>query len=259
MELLKRVIIAAIFIPVLLWIYFTGGLILTVLLGALCALSSFELLKMFEKKSVKLLFFNIVLSFALFYSISQGLPYSLIIIFFVLLFNGAKDVFLSCLDGSVQRISGALLAVIYPAIGFGLLYRLGDFHNTLIPVLAILIWITDSFAYFVGMSMGRHRGFFKCSPKKSIEGFVAGIVFAFIGSFIAHKLFPQIYLMKHVVMLTVATGIFGQFGDLFESVLKRDFQTKDSSQLIPGHGGVLDRFDSLLVSAPIMYILLMLF
>jgi phosphatidate cytidylyltransferase len=212
---------------------------------------------MYEKKGVSLLSLNMVFSFGLFYCIAADmLLVALLLVFFIMLFNGAKDVALSRCDGSVGRMSGALLAVLYPAICFGFLFRLNGFDNTLIPILAILIWITDTFAFFIGMTLGKHRGFFKCSPKKSIEGFIGGLVFAFIGSCGVMIAFPDIYSFGHVIVLAIAAGIFGQFGDLFESIIKRDMDVKDSSSLIPGHGGVLDRFDSLLIAAPALYVMI---
>jgi phosphatidate cytidylyltransferase len=176
-------------------------------------------------------------------------------IFFTLLINGSVDVFTNRMEGSVSRSSSALFSVLYPAIGLGLCYHLVDFHTLLLPILAILIWITDTFAYLIGMLWGRHRGFFQCSPKKSIEGFLGGFIFAFLGSFIVYMRYPDDYSLKIVMFLTISAGIIGQLGDLYESVLKRDFGVKDSSNTIPGHGGVLDRFDSLLIAGPTLYIL----
>jgi len=257
MNLLKRILVAVVAIPVLLWIYYVGGIVLIGFLSVLSAVCTYEIIKMYEKKEINVLFVNTVFSFGLFYSIaSDMLSVAISIIFFILLFNGAKDVFLSRCNGSVGRMSGALLAVLYPAISFGLLFRLGEFHSTLIPILAVLIWITDTFAFAIGMKFGKHRGVFKCSPQKSVEGFVAGIVFAFIGSYLAMLMFPDFYNWGHVVILGVSAGVFGQFGDLFESVIKRDMTVKDSSTWIPGHGGVLDRFDSLLIAAPVLYVMM---
>jgi len=257
MNFLKRVIVAIIFIPVLLWIYYLGGLVLAVFLGALSALCSHEILKMYENRGVKIPIFNVVLSFGLFYSITvERMDYVIPILFLVLVLNGVRDVLLSRIEGFTNRLSGALLCVAYPAVCFGMLYKLSEYHSTLIPILAVLIWITDSFAYFIGMTLGKHRGVFQCSPKKSIEGFIAGFVFAFIGSVGAMLLFPDVYTFRHVIVLTIAAGIFGQFGDLFESIIKRDLQVKDSSSLLPGHGGVLDRFDSLMIAAPILFLLI---
>jgi phosphatidate cytidylyltransferase len=104
------------------------------------------------------------------------------------------------------------------------------------------------------MSVGKHRNIFAASPKKSIEGFISGFVAAFIAAYLLGILFG--YTNVQIIAMAVAAGIFGQFGDLFESILKRDAGVKDSSNLLPGHGGILDRFDSLLIAAPVLYLLL---
>ena len=258
MELLKRCIIAVIFIPLLLWVYYVGGIVLSTLLGVLCVMSAFELKKLFENKDIKLLSFNVVSSLAVFYAIIYDSSYLVPILFLTLVLNGIKDVFLSKMEGASSRLACSLLLILYPAIGFGYLYKISEVSDILLPVIAVLIWLTDSFAYFIGMTLGKHRGFFKCSPKKSVEGFIAGIITSLIGSIIAYVIFDDINSFKVVAFLSVSVGVFGQFGDLFESIIKRDIGVKDSSNLIPGHGGILDRFDSLLISAPVFYLLLML-
>lgn len=256
MELIKRILISVIFIPVLLWIYYIGGIVLSSFLAIICVASAFELQKMLEKKDIKLLSLNIVFCLSLFFSIIYNSPYSYAILFLAMVFNSMRDVFLSKIEGTTARLSSSLLLICYPAIGFGMLYKISETGSFLVPLIAVMIWLTDSFAYFIGMSLGKHRGIFKCSPKKSVEGFIAGILTAFLGSLIAYKLFDDVNSMQMVFILTISTGIFGQFGDLFESIIKRDIGVKDSSGLIPGHGGVLDRFDSLLIAAPVFYILL---
>jgi phosphatidate cytidylyltransferase len=116
------------------------------------------------------------------------------------------------------------------------------------------IWMCDTAAYFGGLAFGRHRLFERVSPKKSWEGAVFGFVFSVI-AMVAVKLAALEYLpMIHAIVLGALVGVFGQIGDLVESRLKRDAGVKDSSGLIPGHGGVYDRFDSLVYVAPIVYL-----
>jgi phosphatidate cytidylyltransferase len=111
-----------------------------------------------------------------------------------------------------------------------------------------LIWVNDTGAYCVGSTMGKHRLCERLSPKKSWEGFWGGMAFCVIASVI------YALIMNYNVLASVAFGIivslFATFGDLFESLLKRSAGVKDSGKLIPGHGGVLDRIDSLLFVAP---------
>ena len=258
MNLFKRVLVAIVFIPLLLWLLYNGGIKLLVFLGLLTVLVSYEIINMFKKKGINLLFFTVVPSLLFFYFISEGSSHSIQVLFFVLILNGIREVFQNKIEGATQRVAGTLLTVIYPALGFGILYKLSFLHYSIPLVLAVLIWMTDISAYFVGMSLGKHRDIFKCSPKKSLEGFIAGIVFAFIGAWMIKFIFPDFYTLKHQILFGISAGFFGQYGDLFASLIKRDMGVKDSSNLIPGHGGVLDRFDSILTAAPALYLLLKL-
>lgn len=132
-------------------------------------------------------------------------------------------------------------------------YRWGGF--TVITLFAC-IWICDTAAYFLGRAVGRRKLFERASPQKTWEGAIAGFIAA-IGTSIAAKYIVLDYLtLGHAVAIGVFVGVFGQMGDLVESLFKRDAGVKDSSSLIPGHGGVLDRFDSLLFASPIVYLYL---
>lgn len=130
-------------------------------------------------------------------------------------------------------------------------YSWGGF--TVIAIFAS-IWICDTAAYFGGLSMGRHKLFPRVSPNKSWEGAVWG----FVGAVLTMVLFQQYFLsylqLHQAIIIGGIIGVFGQIGDLIESLLKRDANVKDSSSLIPGHGGVLDRFDSLIFVSPILYL-----
>lgn len=118
----------------------------------------------------------------------------------------------------------------------------------------VSIWICDTAAYFGGLSMGKHKLFPRVSPKKSWEGAAWG----FAGALATMILFQQYALpyltLTQAAVMGIIIGVFGQIGDLIESLLKRDAGVKDSSDLLPGHGGVLDRFDSLIYLSPILYL-----
>lgn len=118
------------------------------------------------------------------------------------------------------------------------------------------IWICDSAAYFAGRAFGRHMMFERVSPKKTWEGASAGCVAA-VAAFLLARILVLPYLpLAGAIVCGLVVGVFGQAGDLVESLLKRDAGVKDSSNLIPGHGGVLDRFDSLMFAAPLMFLYL---
>ena len=112
-------------------------------------------------------------------------------------------------------------------------------------------WASDTFAYFFGIAFGKHR-FCSVSPKKSMEGAVAGFVFSFAvtGGIAYHGLHTGLI---PALLLGLTVAFFAPVGDLIESILKRSFEIKDSGNFFPGHGGVLDRFDSLLFAVPAVY------
>ena len=116
------------------------------------------------------------------------------------------------------------------------------------------IWMCDTAAYFGGLTFGRHKLFERVSPKKSWEGSAFGFVAALLTMIIARATVLDYLRLQDAVVIGVIVGVFGQLGDLVESRFKRDAGVKDSSTLIPGHGGVYDRFDSLVFVAPIVYL-----
>jgi phosphatidate cytidylyltransferase len=124
----------------------------------------------------------------------------------------------------------------------------------------VYTWGCDTGAYLIGRSFGRRKLLARVSPKKSIEGAVGGLVFAGIGGYVAHLTFASEFLGPVTgVVLGLVVSTAGQFGDMVESLLKRDLAFKDSAAILPGHGGVLDRFDSLFFAVPVLYYALKFF
>ena len=124
--------------------------------------------------------------------------------------------------------------------------------------LFVLIWLNDTGAYCIGSLLGKHRLFERISPKKSWEGFGGGLLFALLASQVFAYLLPA-YSAIQWLGLAVVIVVFGTWGDLIESLLKRQLGIKDSGHLLPGHGGMLDRFDSVLLAIPAAYIYIELF
>jgi len=134
------------------------------------------------------------------------------------------------------------------------------YNPKIIISIFILIWTNDTFAFIVGKSIGKRKLFEKVSPKKTIEGFIGGVLFAVMASYIISKYYfePKEYYFKRSVFIwmTIAliVGIFGTIGDLIESKFKRIAGVKDSGTIMPGHGGILDRLDSVIFVAPIVFL-----
>ncbi len=135
-----------------------------------------------------------------------------------------------------------------------------DYNPKIILGLFILIWTNDTFAYLVGKSMGKHKLFERVSPKKTIEGFLGGMLFAAFAGFLISKLYIQPtpeFSNKSILIWTIIAiivSIFGTIGDLIESKFKRIAGVKDSGSIMPGHGGILDRLDSVIFVAPIIFL-----
>jgi phosphatidate cytidylyltransferase len=143
--------------------------------------------------------------------------------------------------------------VILPFAGVNLLAMYpGEFTCELPVGFFLILWANDTGAYFVGRSLGRHKLYPEVSPNKTWEGLAGGVLMAMAAGFGLSQLFDNVLALHHWLVMGVIISIFGNLGDLFESHLKRTFGVKDSGQLIPGHGGVLDRFDGLLLSMPVV-------
>ncbi len=169
---------------------------------------------------------------------------------------------------AIANLGGTLLGIYYIGLFASSLVQIREFFREdiiyerggyLILALFIMIWLCDSAAYFLGTAFGKHKLFPRVSPKKSWEGAIAGFLFSVLGMIVMRELFLSFLSLSQAVILGAVVGVVGQTGDLIESLFKRDAGVKDSSSLIPGHGGIFDRFDSLLFSAPFVYLFLIFF
>ncbi len=158
-----------------------------------------------------------------------------------------------------------LLGFLYVIIPFGSLNFLmnpamqyGNSSYKIILGFFILIWVYDVFAYLIGSLIGRHKLFAEISPGKTWEGTVGAAVFTLAAGYLSSQLFNT-FIWYHWMIIALMIVIFGTLGDLIESMLKRSVNIKDSGNLLPGHGGVLDRFDGVLLSAPMVLIYIVLF
>lgn len=151
-----------------------------------------------------------------------------------------------------------LTGQLYIALPFSLLNFILFIHNyqpyILIAFFAT-IWINDTGAYLVGSAIGKHKLIERISPKKTWEGFIGGALFSLISGYVFSIFIPQITLVQWLIFSEIVV-VFGTFGDLAESLMKRTVHVKDSGNAIPGHGGMLDRFDSMLLAGPVIFIYL---
>jgi phosphatidate cytidylyltransferase len=157
-----------------------------------------------------------------------------------------------------EHVGLTFLGFIYIVLPFGLLSYLlflpdGRYNPVLVFVIFLFLGTSDSTAYVVGRTMGRTKLFERISPNKTIEGSLGGVVASLILGYWAMPVWCQSLTSAQWLIVAAMVSVAGIYGDLLESLLKRSFEHKDSGNLLPGHGGVLDRFDSLILSAPLVY------
>lgn len=158
-------------------------------------------------------------------------------------------------------IAYTILGIIYACIPFLFFVALGfitETFNHYIPLgFLIILWANDTGAYLSGRSFGKHKLFERISPNKTWEGFIGGVLFAMLIALNLEQYFGSLQKWEWVTMAAII-GVFGTLGDLVESMLKRSLGVKDSGNILPGHGGLLDRFDGLLIAAPLVFLFLLM-
>ncbi len=138
-------------------------------------------------------------------------------------------------------------------LGHFILLRKLDNGIALIFFVLFVTWLADTGGFMVGLSLGKHPLAPRLSPKKTVEGLIGGILYSVLGAILSHFWFLPFFSVSQCAMLGVALALIGTLGDLGESAIKRSAGIKDSGTIIPGHGGVLDRIDSLLFTGPALY------
>ena len=262
----QRILVSVIAIPLIIAACYFGHEFFLLFTLGIGVLSFYEFSQMANHKGAFVNIYLGVLSVAVliinsFYNFIelQSLTFIIILIlFFLELFRNK--------DSAVHNLGSTLIGVFY--IGLfsssmvlireyfsysGFIYHQGGY---LIISLLVTIWVCDSAAFFLGTAFGRHKIFPRVSPKKSVEGALAGLVFSVLTMLAAKSVFVDFLSWTDSIIMGLIVGTIGQAGDFVESLLKRDTGVKDSSSIIPGHGGIFDRFDSLLFSAPVIYLYL---
>ncbi len=253
-ELQKRVLVSAIFIPVILAALWFGGPWLIVFFSLAVIVASCEYIAMLRQARYPVPWHWMVVAFAVFTQMVLIPGWELATLWVVLVIAFVEALVSWDAQKAVPQAALEFFGVVYTGALPALCTRLGleYMEPRLLLWLVVLIWLTDTLAYLTGSKWGKHRNIVKPSPNKSLEGFLAGALAPFVIVIILY--FVKVYDdLAVLLLLAFAAGIVGQFGDVAESMLKRFSQVKDSSNLIPGHGGVLDRSDSILLAGSFLY------
>jgi phosphatidate cytidylyltransferase len=190
-----------------------------------------------------------VSSFLHVHQVFDVMIYAVYILFVIAVFT--MELFRKQLN-PVGNWAGFILGQVFVALPFALLnyiFLLTNFNPVILLSLFVIIWVNDTFAYLSGIVLGKHKMFERISPKKSWEGLIGGALSALAAGYVFSIFVPELTLVQWLVFSQIIIT-FGTFGDLNESLLKRTAGVKDTGKIMPGHGGLLDRFDSMLLVIP---------
>ena len=257
-RIITGVVAGALFITFLL----IGNLPFTLLVYALATVALYELLKM---KHIKIFsipgILGILVTFSLLLPTSvtsnlleqteyTKLDFLLIGVILLLIYSVlVKNHF------TFDDVGFIALSTLYIGMGFHYLIETRNGGLEYLIFALLIVWSTDSGAYFIGRKLGKKKLWPEISPNKTVEGFVGGIISAVVLACIMQMIYPISSSWMVLIVISVIASIFGQMGDLVESAIKRHYGVKDSGNLLPGHGGILDRFDSLLFVLPLLHFL----
>ena len=259
-RIITAVIAAAIFIPIVM----VGKVPFLLMVYLLASIGLYELMKM---KKMRAFSFQAVLSHILLWILLLPEDYSA----FLTEYNYDKvQIFLigvlvlllyTVLSKNLFTFDDAgflVITLLYLGIGFYYLFETRDNESLgLVYILLTLftIWATDSGAYFIGKALGKRKLWPEISPNKTIEGFFGGVFSALIVGVLFYAFSSLDYSLGQLLLISLIIAIFGQLGDLVQSAYKRHYGVKDSGRILPGHGGILDRLDSLIFILPILHLL----
>ncbi len=255
-EMLIRIVVAAILIPLALFLIikanpstFFAVVVLISILG------TYEFIKIMKNDNIYLYtplmwLSSITIPFVIYFlgfKFFTATSFVILFMLFVLKMFSANPT-----EKVMEEVSYNFFAIMFVPFLMTFLALLKNFGYEWILFLCFVVWASDSFAYFAGVAFGKHKLIPKVSPGKSVEGLIGGIIGAsIVGAVFNYYILNESWTIMIIIIIDVIVA--GVIGDLIESMMKRSASIKDSGSLLPGHGGILDRFDSLMMAAPVLY------
>lgn len=260
--MIGRLVVAIIFMPILIAVMYKGGPLLLTFTTTVIGVSLYEFYKMVENKKEKVhkksgIVIGLLIPIMYFFIKDANNYLSLLFVMMILYFI-IMQVAKGKIKGAMTEISYTVFGILYISFLFSHILFIAELKNGNLWILTaqLMVWACDSAAYFFGIKFGKHRLAPKISPKKSIEGSVAGLLASIASIFLIKYLWflkgAEVSLLN-VIIIGLLVGTVGQIGDLVESLFKREFEIKDSGKILAGHGGMLDRFDSMIFVLPVLY------
>jgi phosphatidate cytidylyltransferase len=265
-KLATRILVAVIGIPLIIIVSLYGKIPFLIFAAAIGAVSYYEFAKMARNRRYyanRIIGLICVIAIIVneYFQFLEFKVLSVLAVLLLLIFELFRNK-----ESAIANLGTSLVGVFYVGFFSSALVNLREFYNVstlvytqggyLIISILVSIWFCDSAAYFLGTALGNNKLMPRVSPNKSWEGALAGFIFSIVTMLACKPVFADFLEWRDAIVIGLIIGTFGQLGDLIESLLKRDAHVKDSSSLIPGHGGIMDRFDSLIFAAPIIYLYL---
>jgi len=266
--LISRIASAAIGIVYLILAFYIGGWLLDLSVLGIALIGMYEFYTAVRHRGYNpvswvgyLFIFWLFCSITLHLSGFHAVLLSVLVVAFFCLFLTVVSQRWNLLDACLT-----VLGLIYPGLAFMsmiLLYRAADYGKYLLIFTLFATWATDTFAYFTGLGLGKNKLCPRISPKKTVEGSIGGVVGSLVTGIVVGMVFTHSYNLEigylHYTVISLLCGITSQIGDLSASSIKRFCNIKDFGRILPGHGGILDRFDSILFTVPVVYSYYLLF
>jgi len=251
----KRIIVAIIFIPIFLFLIFRGGLFFLALICAIIGVGLTEFYYGVHQDGSRIPLRDIILGLCIPVSVYfQGeaiLPFVITLVIFIIFFWELFKLRTHQAQINVALSLGGILYISYLFSYIVILRNTPLLGERLVITVFFATWMGDSGAFTIGRVWGKHRFLSSYSPHKSVEGFLGAIAFSMVAMLVSRIWLS--FTLIHTLILGILMGLGGEMGDFFESMLKRGLGIKDFGKLLPGHGGVLDRFDSLFFTVPIFF------
>jgi len=253
-----RFLVALLGVPLMLGMSYLGGFWLAGLVAALSFLGLWEFYGLARAKGLfPLTWWGLAGGMVLLAFLGLRWPLLLALLVLWVMLIMSRMVFRDEVKESINRIGITIMGVLYIPFLFGhMLLMRSDYDFTGYKLLFFsmaLVWLCDTGAYFAGMMLGKHPLAPHISPKKSIEGLAGGFIVTIAAAILIQRWWLWEISVLDALIMAAGAVILGTFGDLVESLFKRDAQVKDTGTLLPGHGGILDRFDSMLFVIPFVY------
>ena len=255
-RIITAVVAAAIFLPIVIF----GGFPFITMVYGLASVALYEALKM---RGLKLGSPSGIISLVLLWifmipkdyiGILDGLDYTKLELFLLGILLFLTYTVITKNRFTFEDVAFSILSILYIGIGFYYFIETRDANLTFVFYSLFIIWATDSGAYFIGRGIGKRKLWPEISPNKTTEGFIGGIISALIVAALFSFYADMGVSAFLLITATAFLSVFGQIGDLVESAMKRHYNVKDSGRILPGHGGILDRFDSLLFVWPLIHL-----